>query len=229
VGIDRRKEAHRAEARFQLTPREQQVLRHVVRGETNKQIASLLKVTEQAIKEHVSALLDKFEAPNRAALAEAGARLEFTGGRGVDRSWMRGLFLLAEPQIVVGRGPEIRYEAGNEAFVQAIGKRAFIGRTMRETFPELDEAVFQSTERVFATGTPVIEHEVERSWDRGSGIEKRTMDIVIQPLRDDEGRVNGIAAFSLDVTDIVAERRRSALAREAGPSARAKRPRRRSR
>jgi len=37
------------------------------------------------------------------------------------------------------------------------------------------------------------------------------MDIVIQPLHDDTGAVNGIAAFSLDVTELVHHRRRAAL------------------
>jgi PAS domain-containing protein len=187
-----------------------EILKHVLRGQGNKQIAATLGISEQAIKEHVSVLLDKFDVPNRAALAEAGSRLAFTGEAGVDRSWMRGLFLAAHPLIVIARGPEIRYEAGNEAFAKAIGDRPFIGRTMRETFPELEgQGVFESTERVFATGAAVIEHEVERKWDRGGGVETRLMDIVIQPLHDDEGRVNGIAAFSLDVTEIVNQRRRA--------------------
>src|ERR1700694_5428109 len=120
----------RARGRFHLTPRDVAVLARVLRGEGNKLIAAALGITEQAIKEHVSGLLGKFEVPNRAALAEAGTRLEFAGEPGVDRSWMRELFLGAEPLIVVARGPDIRYEAGNEAFAQAIGKRPFVGRTM---------------------------------------------------------------------------------------------------
>ena len=214
--VDRRSGARRpASARFHLTPREVEVLTHVLRGDGNKQIASALGITEQAIKDHVSTLLGKFGVPNRAALAEAGTRLEFTGEPGVDRSWMRDLFLGAEPLIVIARGPEIRYEAGNEAFAEAIGKRPFIGRTMRETFPELEgQGVFESTERVFATGRAVMEHEVERRWDRGNGVETRLMDIVIQPLHDDGGRVNGIVAFSLDVTELVQHRRRAELLHE---------------
>jgi DNA-binding CsgD family transcriptional regulator len=201
--------------RFHLTAREVEILTLVLRGEANKQIAAALGLTEQAIKEHVSDLLGKFDVPNRAALAEAGTRLEFAGERGVDRSWMRELFLGAEPLIVVARGPEIRYEAGNQAFAEAIGKRPFVGRTMRETFPELEgQGVFEATERVFATGIPVIEHELERRWDRGNGVETRLMDTVIQPLHDDEGRVNGIAAYSLDVTELVGQRQRAELLRE---------------
>jgi DNA-binding CsgD family transcriptional regulator len=205
----------RTRARFHLTPRDVAVLTQVLRGQGNKQIAAALGVTEQAIKEHVSVLLDKFEVPNRAALAEAGTRLEFAGEPGVDRSWMRELFLGAEPLICIARGPEIRYEAGNDAFAEAIGNRPFVGRTMRETFPELEgQGVFESTERVFATGQAIVEHEVVRIWDRGNGIEKRLMDNVIQPLHDDAGQVNGIAAFSLDVTELVDQRRSAELLHE---------------
>jgi PAS domain-containing protein len=205
----------RARGRFHLTPRDVAVLTQVLRGQGNKQIAAALGVTEQAIKEHVSVLLDKFDVPNRAALAEAGTRLEFAGEPGVDRSWMRELFLGAEPLICIARGAEIRYEAGNDAFAEAIGNRPFIGRTMRETFPELEgQGVFESTERVFATGQAIVEHEVVRIWDRGNGIEKRLMDNVIQPLHDDAGQVNGIAAFSLDVTELVDQRRRADLLHE---------------
>ena len=204
-----------ATARLRLTAREVEVLTHVLRGRANKEIAASLGITEQAAKQHVSALFDKFGVPNRAALAEAGARLEFAGEPGVDRSWMRELFVAAEPLIVVARGPEIRYEAGNKAFAEAIGGRPFVGRTMRETFPELEgQGAFESTERVFATGIPVIEHEIERRWDRGNGLETRRMDIVIQPLHDEHGTVNGIAAFSLDVTELVGQRQRAELLRE---------------
>jgi PAS domain-containing protein len=204
-----------ATARLHLTAREIEILGHVLRGDGNKQIAAALGVTEQAIKERVSTMLSKFDVPNRAALAEAGSRFEFLGEPGADRSWMRDMFLGAEPLIVVARGPEIRYEAGNEAFAKAIGHRPFIGRTMREVFPELaGQGIYESTERVFATGVPTIEHESARSWDRGNGVENRLMDTVIQPLHDEKGAVNGILGFSVDVTDLVQQRRRSEILRE---------------
>jgi DNA-binding CsgD family transcriptional regulator len=99
----------------ELTPRELQVLDLVLRGLNNKQIAAELGVAEQGIKEHVSTLFAKFAVPNRAALAEAGMRLELTGERGIDRAWVRELFRGAEPQICILRGPELRYEAVNDA------------------------------------------------------------------------------------------------------------------
>ncbi len=49
-----------------LTHRETQILNHVADGNTNKQIAHLLGISEQTIKSHVSAVLRKMNANDRA-------------------------------------------------------------------------------------------------------------------------------------------------------------------
>jgi DNA-binding NarL/FixJ family response regulator len=48
-----------------LTPRERDVLGHLVRGSSNKQIASALGVSERTVKFHVSAIFIKLGAGNR--------------------------------------------------------------------------------------------------------------------------------------------------------------------
>src|SRR5207237_7377717 len=95
------------------------------------------------------------------------------------------LLLHAEPPIRTTRGHEFRYEAVDEAFRRATGYRPVIGRTMRETFPELEgQGVFERVERVYATGEAAILHERTKRWDRGNGIEARAVDLVIHPLGD---------------------------------------------
>lgn len=49
-----------------LTHRETQILNHVANGNTNKQIAHVLGISEQTIKSHVSAILRKLNANDRA-------------------------------------------------------------------------------------------------------------------------------------------------------------------
>ncbi len=49
-----------------LTARERQILNHIANGNTNKQIARLLSISEQTIKNHVSAILRKLNANDRA-------------------------------------------------------------------------------------------------------------------------------------------------------------------
>jgi PAS domain S-box-containing protein len=192
-----------------LTARETEVLARLVRGLENKQIAWELGISEQGVKEHVSALLLRFGVRNRAALAfEAGVRLELVGEVGVDRSWMRQLFRGAEVQMSILRGPELRYVAVNEAFRRAVGSRPLLGRSMREAFPELEgQGVFERVERVYATGEPDIQHEHVVSWDRGRGVERGYFDCVLQPLRAEDGTVNGVLLFVVDVTGVVHEQR----------------------
>lgn len=49
-----------------LTAREQQVIRHLAAGETNQVIARRLRVSEGTVKTHVSHILQKLDAANRA-------------------------------------------------------------------------------------------------------------------------------------------------------------------
>jgi PAS domain S-box-containing protein len=217
TAVEPRTSEHDLDARDQLalTPRESEVLALVQRGLENKAIAFELGVARQSVKEYVSVLLRKFGVTNRTALAEAASRLELLGQRGVDQSWIPQFFRGAEPMICVLRGPDLRYEAANETFRHGVGNRPLIGRTMRKTFPELEgQGIFELVERVYATGETQIEHEVERSWDRGNGIETRLSDVLLQPLRDEDGEVNGVLSFTIDVTELVSARRRAALLRE---------------
>ena len=184
----------------------------VLQGLENKQIASALGLAEQSVKGHVSSLLDKFVVPNRAALADAGAQLDFTGELGLDRAWLRQLFREAQPGIAILRGPDFRYEAVNDAFRRDSGGRPVVGRTMREVFPELEgQGIFEAVQRVFDTGELWVEHEAPRMLDLGRGLEQRAFDFTVQPLLGDDGTINGLITFSLDVTDAVRERKRGEL------------------
>lgn len=52
-----------------LTPREEQILRHIAQGESNKGIARSLEVTEGTIKVHIKAILKKLDMNNRTQAA----------------------------------------------------------------------------------------------------------------------------------------------------------------
>ena len=49
-----------------LTPRELDVLQELVRGASNREIASALGIAEETVKSHVGSLLGKLQADNRA-------------------------------------------------------------------------------------------------------------------------------------------------------------------
>jgi len=57
-----------------LTAREREILIHVTDGHTNKQIATALRISEQTIKNHISAILRKLNANDRAHAAVLAIR-----------------------------------------------------------------------------------------------------------------------------------------------------------
>lgn len=57
-----------------ITPRETQILSYICNGNSNKQIADLLNISEQTIKNHVSSILRKLNANDRAHAAMLAVR-----------------------------------------------------------------------------------------------------------------------------------------------------------
>ena len=53
----------------QLTPKEQEVLRMLSEGLSNKEIAARLSITDYTVKKHVSQILDKLDLPDRTKAA----------------------------------------------------------------------------------------------------------------------------------------------------------------
>jgi RNA polymerase sigma factor (sigma-70 family) len=75
-----KKELDDLRSRFdRLTNREREVLRHVVQGLPNKQIAALLGLVEQTIKVHRSRVMAKMRAESLAQLVLAAERLGLAG------------------------------------------------------------------------------------------------------------------------------------------------------
>jgi DNA-binding NarL/FixJ family response regulator len=60
-----------------LTRRERDVLRLLIDGYTNGEIAERLRIREQTVKDHVSAMFKKFGARSRVSLAVTAVRSGF--------------------------------------------------------------------------------------------------------------------------------------------------------
>jgi DNA-binding NarL/FixJ family response regulator len=63
-----------SDAASPLTRRELQVVRLIAAGKTNRMIAEELGLSERTIDRHVSNILDKIDAPSRAAAAAYASR-----------------------------------------------------------------------------------------------------------------------------------------------------------
>src|SRR5260370_34787337 len=120
-----------------LTDRQTAVLELVATGLGNKEIAHELGISEQAVKEHVSNLLRLLAAPNRAALGEAAAMLQFVGTADLSAEWLGLLFLRAPLLIRLLEGPDHRYPSVNEAYRRAPGPPELLGATFPQAYPDL--------------------------------------------------------------------------------------------
>ncbi len=119
-----------------LTDRQTAVLEFVAAGLGNKEIAHELGISEQAVKEHVSNLLRLLAAPNRAALGEAAAMLQFVGTADLGPEWLGLLYLRAPLLIALLEGADHRFISVNEAYRRAAGPRELLGHTFRQAYPE---------------------------------------------------------------------------------------------
>jgi len=123
---------------------------------------------------------------------------------------LREVFAQAPAFMAVLRGPEHVFEFANEAYLQLVGQRDIIGKTVWEALPEVREQGFiELLDRVLETGQPFIGRElpVQLARTDGEGLDHRYVDFVYQPLTDARGNRIGIVAHGSDVTEAVASRR----------------------
>lgn len=114
------------------------------------------------------------------------------------------LFEQAPGFIAALRGPLHVFEFVNQAYLRLFGERDFVGRTVRDAFPELeDQGIFEHLDRVYTTGERFVAHHmpVRLHHPAGRGVEERFLDFIYEPVCDAAGRVAGIFCEGYDVTD----------------------------
>ncbi|MDO9358631.1 MAG: PAS domain-containing protein [Polaromonas sp.] len=99
-------------------------------------------------------------------------------------------------------GPTHVFDYVNDAYRELAGERAFIGRPVREVFPELaDQGFFEMLDGVYQTGQPIQASAIPVRLSHGRG--ERFVDLLYTPIRDEHGVVLGIFAGGYDITDRV--------------------------
>ena len=120
--------------------------------------------------------------------------------------------------ITVLRGPELIFEMANDLRLKLTGSRPLLGLPVRQALPELkDQGQVEQLEHVYRTGETYRGHEVPMRLGRDVGQEapEGYFNLTFQPLRNAEGKVDGIVSVSWEVTEqVLARRRIEALAAE---------------
>ncbi|MDP2052390.1 MAG: PAS domain-containing sensor histidine kinase, partial [Acidobacteriota bacterium] len=121
-----------------------------------------------------------------------------------ERDQLAQLFEQAPIFMAMLAGREHRFEMANPSYLQVVGHRPVLGRTVAEALPEaieqgyvaLLDRVFASAEAYIATGAKYTIHT-----SPGGPTVDRYVDFVYQPIKGADGVVTGIFVLGADVTD----------------------------
>ncbi|MCO5071863.1 MAG: PAS domain-containing protein [Rhizobiaceae bacterium] len=101
--------------------------------------------------------------------------------------------------IAILAGPDHTFEYANQSFFEIADHRKLIGLTIREAFPDLDgQGFYEALDKVYRTGVPFEFSGAAIQLDDKA--RKRYVDLVYQPILDDDGAVLNICIAGHEVT-----------------------------
>jgi diguanylate cyclase (GGDEF)-like protein len=122
----------------------------------------------------------------------------------LDRSRLEQLFQQAPGFICVLRGPTHIFELANDAYYQLVGHRQIIGHALARVLPEVvSQGFLDKLDRVYSTGQPFVGRALPIQLQRlvGGTLEQSYIDLIYQPIFDNERQVTGIFVQGNDVTE----------------------------
>jgi PAS domain S-box-containing protein len=120
-----------------------------------------------------------------------------------ERSQLQILFDQAPGFIAVLTGANHVVDTVNDAFYKLMGYRSIVGRPALEALPELaGQGVGELLDRAFASAAPIVlhEHRLALRRSRDAAPEDRYVDLLIQPIIGQDGRVTALFVQGNDVT-----------------------------
>ncbi|HEY9218612.1 MAG TPA: PAS domain-containing protein, partial [Phenylobacterium sp.] len=115
----------------------------------------------------------------------------------------RQMFEQAPGFICTLSGPEHVFDFVNHTYVQLFGPRDYVGRTVRETFPELvGQGFYELLDEVYATGRRHVAHSAGARLMQPDGTAADLiLDFIYEPITDPGGTVVGVFCLGHDVTE----------------------------
>lgn len=126
-----------------------------------------------------------------------------------ERAQLLALLSMMPGDLAVMRGPDHVLEFASAGLLHEIGGVEALGKPFRNTFPALaDQRLHAELDAVFGSGQATLAPEMPMPGrldaDRAGG---RYFDMRLEPIRDAEGNVDGVAVIALEVTERVNSRR----------------------
>jgi signal transduction histidine kinase len=157
----------------------------------------------------------------RELIARVEAQLLRARIRAVEEAHARRLasvFEQAPVAVALLRGPNHVFEVANPSYCAIVNDRPLVGKPVREALPEVEsQGIIAILDRVYETGEPYVGRSLPLVVHRGPGGAPETcfFDFVYQPLVNERGEAEGIAAVVYDVTELSRARREAEVASRA--------------
>ncbi|MCA1723800.1 MAG: PAS domain-containing protein, partial [Thermomicrobia bacterium] len=128
------------------------------------------------------------------------------------------LFMQAPAAIALLHGPTHIFDLANPRYQQLVGKTDLVGKPGREAIPEITaQGIWDLFDEVYRTGVPLVGDEFPAQLDRaGDGmLNQGYFNFVGQPIRDTDGRIEGILIHAVEVSaQVMARQQAEHLVRE---------------
>ncbi len=124
------------------------------------------------------------------------------------RQELYDFFMQAPVPMVVLTGPDHHFSLANPPYERLIGGREIMGKTLREAFSEEEVGHYVPLiERVYKTGEPYVGTEAPLQLKNENGVvQERFINVGYHPFREPDGKIKGVLAVVVDVTDQVKAR-----------------------
>jgi PAS domain S-box-containing protein len=135
-----------------------------------------------------------------AIVAETTERVLAGRRAAAEQERQRQLFTQMPGFVAVTAGPQHVFEYVNEAYIKIAGRSDFVGRAVREMFPDLaGQGYYELLDRVYSTGEPVVTRGMELRLEGSENIQ--FIDFIYQPIRDEKSNVAGLFIGGYEVTE----------------------------
>ncbi len=118
-----------------------------------------------------------------------------------ERKRLVSMFDQAPGFMAIMEGPTCTITLANQAFQRLFGGRALLQKSVRSALPDLEgQAFIEHLDEVYRSAQPYLAHAMPVRIRTAERLDEVFVDLVYQPVLDDEGRVIGIFCQGSDVT-----------------------------
>ena len=121
-----------------------------------------------------------------------------------ERKLLHDFFMEAPAIFCVLRGPEHIFEIANPLYLELVGNREIIGKTVRDALPEVEgQGFFELLDDVYNNQQKFVGKELPITINRGQRPENVFITFIYQPIINSLNETEGILVYANDVTEQV--------------------------